>query len=180
MLAALILAMACDLDLKRPRLFSLVSPVNLRKFLRPPAGEDVGFFVAMAFSTNAAARDTPFWPLARETRRFVYRCVEFGLPFVLDYFHKDLDVVTKVFGTGRAGARVYGAVMNRMTKARLQMDLIGFAASGSVLTDFTTFAATAGGLTTWNFVGMAPVYSRRHIREIALDALHILRANAQL
>jgi hypothetical protein len=65
-----------------------------------------------------------------------------------------------------------------MTTKRLKMDTIGFAASGSVLTNLATFAATAGDLTTWNFVGMAPLYSREHIQKIAIDTLGILEAHA--
>jgi Condensation domain len=196
MLAAMILAMARDLDLKQPRLFSVGSPVNLRKHLHPPMADDVGFSVAMGFSTNSAKRDTAFWPLAKATRQFLYRCVEKGIPFVLNCYHKDLDIIPMVFGTGRTGARIYSAILNKMTKSMpgfsnigrlsfpmstkwLQMDSIGFAASGSVLTDFTTFAATAGDLTTWNFVGMAPIYTRDHIRRIARDALGILEKQAK-
>ena len=193
MMAAMILAMARDLDLKHPGLFSVGSPVNLRKHLQPMIGDDVGFFVAMGFSTNSATRDTSFWPLARVTRQFLYQCVEKGIPFVLDYFHKDLDIIPMLFGTGRTGARIYSTVLNKMTKSmpgfsnigrlsfpmsakRLRMDSIGFAASGSVMTNLATFAATAGDLTTWNFVGMAPLYTRKHIRKIAEDTLGILKA----
>lgn len=195
MLAAMILAMARDLDLKNPGLFSVGSPVNLRKHLQPLIGDDVGFFVAMGFSTNSAKRDTAFWPLARNTRQFLYQCVEKGIPLVLDYFHKDLDIIPMVFGTGRMGARIYSAILNKMTKSmpgfsnigrlsflmstkRLQIDSIGFAASGSVMTNLATFAATAGDLTTWNFVGMAPLYTRKHIQKIARDSLDILEAQA--
>jgi len=195
MLAAMILAMARDLELKRPGLFSVGSPVNLRKHLQPPIGDDVGFFVAMGFSTNAATCDTPFWPLAQATRQQLYQCVEKGIPFVLDYFHKDLDIIPTLFGPNRTGARIYSAILNKMTKSmpgfsnigllsfpmstkRLQMDSIGFAASGSVMTNLATFAATAGNLTTWNFVGMAPLYSRKHIQKIAMDSVGILEAQA--
>jgi NRPS condensation-like uncharacterized protein len=90
MLAAMILATARDLDLKQPRLFSVGSPVNLRKHLHPPIEDDVEFLVAMGFSTNSAKRDSDFWHLAKATRRFLYQCVENGIPFVLDYYHKDL------------------------------------------------------------------------------------------
>ncbi len=195
MLAALILAMAQDLDLKKTGLFSVGSPVNLRKHLQPQIKDDVGFFVAMGFSTNAAKRDTSFWPLARATRQYLYQCVGRGIPFVLDYYHKDLDIIPTLFGTGHTGSLIYSTILNKMTKSmpgfsnigrlsfpmstkRLKMDSIGFAASGSVLTDFTTFAATAGDLTTWNFIGMAPLFTRKHIQKIAMDALGILEAQA--
>lgn len=195
MLAAMILAMARDLNLKRPRLFSIGSPINLRRHLHPKIRDDVGFFVAMGFSTNAAKRDTPFWPLAGAARRYLYNCFEKGTPFVLDYFHKDLDIIPSLLGTGRIGARVYSAILNKMTKAmpgfsnigrlsfplstkQLQMNSIGFAASGSVLTNLATFAATAGDVTTWNFVGMDPIYNHKHIIKIARDAVKILEKHA--
>jgi len=54
MLAAQILAIAHDREDTKERPYLIGSPVNLRKRLNPPVGEDVGFFVTFGASINQA------------------------------------------------------------------------------------------------------------------------------
>ena len=192
LLAAQVLAIARDRGLTKKRPFIVGSPVNLRSRLTPPVEEDVGFFVTMGASVNLCRADSEFWPLAREIRQSLWKCVEKGYPFVFRYQQKDLSRISAITGTGPLGTKVYAALSSIFSAGGMgfsnigrvpiepvmgpfTIESLGFAASGSTYSPFVTFGATIEPLTTWNFVGMEPLLAREHTRKIADLAVKILK-----
>ncbi len=192
MLAAQILAIAQDRQESKERPYFVGSPVNLRKRLHPPVGEDVGFFVTIAASVNMAGPRTLFWPLAKAVRDGVWYSVERGEPFVYVVQHLDLSRITGILGLGPLGrwasSRVGswwsfgGLVFSNIGKVDIEgvqgpfiIQDLGFAASLSFLSRLGSFAATIKRRSTWNFVGMDPLLTREHTRQIADTALEILK-----
>lgn len=193
MLAAQILAISHDREDTKERPYFVGSPVNLRKKLNPPVGEDIGFFVTIGASVNLAKPDTAFWPLAKVVRESLWDCVERGEPFVYVIQHLDLSRITSLFGLGLIGRWVFarvgasmtfgGLVFSNIGKVDIENHLgpftiedLGFAASLSSFSHFAAFAATIRRKSTWNFVGMEPLFTKAHIERIATKALEILTA----
>ena len=191
MLAAQILAIAHDREDSKERPYFIGSPVNLRKRLSPPVGEDIGFFVTAGASINLAKPGTEFWPLAKVVRESLWDCVERGEPFVYVIQHLDLSRITSLFGLGLIGRRVFARVGASMTFGGLvfsnigKVDIenhqgpftiedLGFAASLSSFSHFAAFAATIRRQSTWNFVGMEPLFKKEHTQRIAAKAVEIL------
>ncbi|MBI4576844.1 MAG: hypothetical protein HY722_11325 [Planctomycetes bacterium] len=71
--AALLLAVARDAGAGQDATVGCASPVDLRPQLVPPAGEEVGFFVAMSKFRRRIRRDTDLWVLARAIREGLKR-----------------------------------------------------------------------------------------------------------
>ena len=193
MLAAQILAISHDRGDAKERPYFIGSPVNLRKRLSPPVGEDIGFFVTAGASINLAKPGTDFWPLAKAVRESLWDCVERGEPFVYVIQHLDLSRITSLLGLGMLGRRVYARVGASMTFGGLvfsnigKVDIenhqgpftienLGFAASISSFSHFAAYAATIRRKSTWNFIGMEPLFKKEHTQRIAAKALEILTA----
>jgi NRPS condensation-like uncharacterized protein len=191
MLAAQILAIAHDREDSKERPFFIGSPVNLRKKLSPPVGEDIGFFVTIGASINLAKPDTEFWSLAKAVRTSLWDCVERGEPFVYVIQHLDLSRITSLLGLGLLGRMVFarvgasmtfgGLVFSNIGKADIEnhqgpftIEDLGFAASLSSFSHFAAFAATIRRQSTWNFVGMEPLFKKEHTERIAAKALEVL------
>jgi len=190
-LAAQVLAIANDLQKPEKLLYLIGSPVNLRKKLIPPIGQDIGHFVTIGGSLNRADPSTEFWPLAREIRASLWNCVERGEPFVYPLQHKDLSAITALMGLTSWGIRAYsriagmlnmgGLALSNIGKVEIEtiqepfkIESLGFAASGSGLSPLISFAATIERQSTWNFVGMEPLLSKSHTERIADSAMEIL------
>jgi NRPS condensation-like uncharacterized protein len=191
LLAAQILAIAHDREDTKESPYLMGSPVNLRKKLNPPVGEDVGFFVTIGASVNLAKPDTDFWSLARTVRERVWQCVQLGEPFVYVIQHKDLSRITSLLGLGSWGRLIYARAAMSLTFGGLTFSNIGivdienhlgpfiikslgFAASPSCLSPLIACAATIKNKSTWNFVGMEPLLSEEHIKKIAAKAVEVL------
>ena len=191
MLAAQIIAIAHDRKDTKDRPYFIGSPVNLRKWLNPAVGEDVGVFNAMGASINLAKPDTEFWPLAKAVRGSLWNCVEQGDPFVYAIQHKDLSIITSLLGLGPLGRLIYSRAAASMTLGGLvfsnigKVDIenhhgpftiedLGFIASLSSLGTLAAFAATINRQSTWNFVGMEPQLTKEHIERIAAKAVNVL------
>jgi len=191
MLAAQILAISHDRGDVKERPYFIGSPVNLRKKLNPPVGEDIGFFVTIGASVNLVKPDTDFWPLAKAVRESLWDCVERGEPFVYVIQHLDLSRITSLFGLNMIGRRIFarvgafmtfgGLVFSNIGKVDIEnhqgpftIEDLGFAASLSSFSHFAAFAATIRRQSTWNFVGMEPLFKKEHTERIAANALEIL------
>ncbi len=191
LLAAQVLAIARDLQKPKKLLYLIGSPVNLRKQLFPPIGQDVGYFVTIGASLTRAGPTTGFWPLAREIRASLWHCVERGEPFVYPLQHTDLSAVTALMGLTSWGIRIYGCLagvlnmgglaLSNIGKVEIEtfqesfkLESLGFAASGSGISPLISFAATIDQQSTWNFMGMEPVLSKSHTERIAASAVQIL------
>jgi hypothetical protein len=157
MLAAQILAIAHDREDSKERPYFIGSPVNLRKRLNPPVGEDIGFFVTVGASINLAKPDTEFWPLAKAVRASLWDCV---------------DGASMTFG-GLIFSNV-GKVDIEKHQGPFTIEDLGFAASLSSFSPLAAFAATIRHQSTWNFVGMEPLFKKEHTERIAAKALEVL------
>lgn len=191
MLAAQILAIAHDREDSKERPYFIGSPVNLRKRLNPPVGEDIGFFVTIGASINLAKQDTEFWPLAKAVRGSLWNCVERGEPFVYVIQHRYLSRITWLLGLGLLGRLIYaranasmtfgGLIFSNVGKVDIEkhqgpftIEDLGFAASLSSFSPLAAFAATIRHQSTWNFVGMEPLLKKEHTERIAAKALEVL------
>jgi NRPS condensation-like uncharacterized protein len=191
LLAAQILAIAQDRNDTKEHFYLIASPVNLRKRLTPPVGEDVGFFVTIGVSVNMARPDTEFWPLAKTVRGSLWQCVEAGEPFVYVIQHKDLSRITSLLGLGAFGRLIYARAGAYLTFGGLTfsnigivdienhlgpftLEDLGFFASPSSFSSLIVCAASIKSRSTWNFVGMEPLLSKDHIEEIADKAMEVL------
>ncbi|MBW2615522.1 MAG: hypothetical protein JRD02_05050 [Deltaproteobacteria bacterium] len=191
LLAAQILAIAHDREDTKECPYFIGSPVNLRKRLNPPVGEDVGFFVTIGASINLAKRDIEFWPLAKAVRESLWNCVERGEPFVYMIQYQYLSKITSLLGLGLVGRLVYARVGTSLTFGGLAfsnigkvdienhqgpftIEALGFAASPSSLSPLAAFAATINRQSTWNFVGMEPLLTKEHTKRIAAKAFEVL------
>ncbi len=191
LLAAQILAITHDRADKKEHPYIIASPVNLRKRLAPPVGEDVGFFVTVGVSVNMAKPDTEFWPLAKAVRGSLWQCVEAGEPFVYVLQHKDLSRITSLLGLGSFGRLIYaragayltfggltfsniGIVEIENHQGPFTIEDLGFFASPSSFGSLIVCAATIKSRSTWNFVGMEPLLSKEHTERIAAKAMEVL------
>jgi len=191
MLAAQIIAIAHDRADTKERPYLIGSPVNLRKRLNPPVGEDVGFFVTFGASINLAKPDTEFWSLAKAVRESLWNCVERGDPFAYVIQHKDLSIITSLLGLGPLGRMVFsrasasttfgGLGFSNIGKVAIEnhhgpftIEALGFVASLSSIGNLSAFAATINRQSTWNFVGMEPQLTKEHTEKIAAKAVKVL------
>ena len=193
MLAAQIIAIAHDREDIKERPYLIGSPVNLRKWLNPAVGEDIGVFNAFGASINLAKPDTDFWSLAKAVRESLWNSVERGDPFAWVIQHKDLSKITALLGLGPLGRMVYSRVAASMTFGGLgfsnigkvaienhlgpfTIEVLGFVASLSSIGNLSAFAATINRQSTWNFVGMEPQLTKEHTEKIAAKAVEVLLA----
>jgi len=191
MLAAQIIAIAHDREDTKERPYLIGSPVNLRKWLNPAVGEDVGVFNAFGASINLAMPDTDFWSLAKAVRESLWNCVERGDPFAYVIQHKDLSIITALLGLGPFGRMVYSRIAASTTFGGLgfsnigkvaienhhgpfTIEALGFVASLSSIGNLSAFAATINRQSTWNFVGMEPQLTKEHTEKIAAKAVKVL------
>lgn len=191
MLAAQIIAIAHDREDTKERPYLIGSPVNLRKWLNPAVGEDVGVFNAFGASINLAKLDTDFWSLAKAVRESLWNCVERGDPFAYVIQHKDLSIITALLGLGPFGRMVYSRIAASTTFGGLgfsnigkvaienhhgpfTIEALGFVASLSSIGNLSAFAATINRQSTWNFVGMEPQLTKEHTEKIAAKAVKVL------
>lgn len=65
----------------KPVTIGCMSAVDLRPFLNPPIGEEIGFFVSMVITAHRVGTDT-FWDVARDVRKTVHQSIKKGEHFV--------------------------------------------------------------------------------------------------
>ena len=70
--AAYILALVIEGRLEKPRSFFLGTDINLREYLEPAMGEDVGFFITGILTLHSAGPFTGFWDLSRAIRSSIH------------------------------------------------------------------------------------------------------------
>ena len=66
----------------KPVTVTCLSPVDIRRFLDPPLGEEIGFYASMVITTDRIDSKTQFWDLARSVRKAVHQSIKSGEPFV--------------------------------------------------------------------------------------------------
>jgi hypothetical protein len=66
----------------KPVTVTCLSPVDIRRFLNPPLGEEIGFYASMVITTDRIDSNTQFWDLARSLQGSVHRSIKSGEPFV--------------------------------------------------------------------------------------------------
>jgi len=66
-----------------PRLLACTSSVDMRTRLDPPVKDEQGLFVSVLWSVQRVWKDRPFWDLAREVRRNLFRKIASGGHFAV-------------------------------------------------------------------------------------------------
>lgn len=191
--AALLLAyLRCE-EGGRTRVLGLGSPVDLRRRMDPPVGDEVGLFVALAQSSHRVRADTPFWALARETRGQLAAGIERGDPLCFAPVVGWLVPRLSWLLGGAEAPRKVAAFAGRMIDATsaitnlgvldlprdqgaLELERVQFVVSPSAMADLVTTAATFDGVLSWNFVHNAPRVSAARVEALADAALSALRA----
>ncbi len=192
--AALMMAIAQEKKLQKTAPFILASDVNMRKYLTPPMGEDLGCFISGVGTLNWAGTQTDFWRLAEEIRTSMQKSLDRRDMFILGWFIRLVNLTLRLFGTsgtkaeqkyidalqmGTGGLSVsnIGALDIESRHGNLKIEKLGFAASPSVWAPIAFLPATLEGRMTLNCVGMAPIYSREHAGKIVDKTIEIFKDN---
>lgn len=155
----------------RPRHMSLGSPVNLRKVLVPPVGDDVGDYASMVAYREVVSPDASFWALARSVRGQVARRLERGdAPLMLDFFEGIFRLLGGPAATPIEIAErwekqvVSSMVMSNMGRLDLGLDAgplsveaMHICGALSVLGDFGAVTTTFEETLRWMFVWIDPL-----------------------
>lgn len=160
------------------------SPVNLRRRLSPPVGDDVGLFITMVASLHRLDPMPDFWDLARDVRDQLQGMVANGDVFAaIPVQARALARVAPWLGRGVAGARRFVRLMRaiwldgvgisnlgRLTIASrygdIAVEAVGFCAAPTIFGDLVAFAATLDGRLCLHWAGVTP-----HMSAEALDAI---------
>lgn len=183
-------ALICDVTEKeRPIPVSFMSTVDLRQFLNPPVGEEVGFFVSLVITGQNVARTTKFWDLARTARDEVYKSIEKGEQFIF------ISLLDKLFPKGatptsltKRASSIYPAALLVTNLGRLTIPeeygplfLQKFhmaLADTSVPEHFTASVVTYRDELTINFSYTEPTLSEEHANTLVEDTMKALRSLA--
>lgn len=175
--AAILLASFAEMGRSRAHVF-FGSPVNLRKSVEHPIGDDVGFFVGIGVGSHVLRLRQDFWALAREVKQGLAATIHAGDPvFGLPGIARALKVVFKMFGGQRRGALTTARLLSMMLAPSLGLTNIGrlpigsqygsfevlalgFVMSTSLLGTSGWAAATLGDTLCLNLVTMEPAISR--------------------
>lgn len=161
------------------------SPINLRQFLDPPVGEDVGLFVSMTFYRGRVKSDDDFWSLAREIRSSIKNQIDRGVPTVLIGMLPRLyrmirgdRVVLADFGArwqqhtpSTTGLTNLGRVELTGDLGPLEVRSLHFAVAPGGLGDSACTATTYAGSLRWNFLYASPIFADDRAQRITDDAV---------
>lgn len=192
--AAVFLAMRDELapggDIRLTNFF----PVDLRKRLDPPIGEDLGLFVSAIRATHHVRPETRAWPFAREVRQLIEEQLTRQDPLVLPFaVSRALGALTRPLPVNAWGsrqvARLFGAVPvattgvtnlgvadlpERVGALRLRSTFL--AAALFTMGQFVTCAATVNGRLHFCFLYLEPTVSRGRAERLADGFLRHLDA----
>lgn len=173
--------------------WQLLSPVNLRQSLVPPARDEVGLFVATQTTHHQVSGASDFWALARtitvQLRNGIERDGPLAfMPIASRWIVRMIDIAGRVFGVERftkwvcasfppcIGVSNLGALDLDTTYGAIRLQRFSFLASLSSMGALSTFALTLSSRLMWNFVGMEPLMDREHLQAVADDSLRRLDA----
>jgi hypothetical protein len=186
--AAMGLALAQDLRAEQAVPLCLSSPVNLRKQMEPPVGEDVGLFVSMAPTFHRIGPRTSFWDLAREVRSELTGVLTRGEPFSVLPTLARLGLVLERFFSGpraterwlhrlapliidASGITNLGIVDIETRMGELSIASVHFSASLGNLGYIMSTATTLNQVLRWNFCYMQPCLEPARAERIADESM---------
>jgi NRPS condensation-like uncharacterized protein len=172
-----------------PVTMNCMSAVNLRPFLDPPVGEEVGFYASMVITGHKIKKNTEFWDLARSVRKAVHGSIDSGEPFV---FVSLLDKLTPKKANprdfSRRASEIYPAALMVTNLglldahedcSPLELENVHFAISNKAVPDiFGAAVVTYQHQLTINFSYVVPVLSHRRAAELVEDTMGLLRVNS--
>jgi NRPS condensation-like uncharacterized protein len=167
-----------------------MSAVDMRRFLHPPLGEEVGLYASMVITSHKISPYTEFWNLSREVTESIHRSIGKGEPFVFISLLKRLvPPNAPPSDVAKRASEIYPAAILVTNLGRLHIEekydhlkcrAIHFAVSNKAVPDIYNAALlTHHGRLFINFSYNSPLLSDEHATAIAHDALHILRSTIQ-
>jgi NRPS condensation-like uncharacterized protein len=180
----------CDSAQVHPVTLNCMSPVDLRPYLNPPLGEELGFFASMVITAHNVHNKGGFWDLARSVRSQVQTSIQSGEPLV---FVSLLDKLTphnaRPSDFARRASEIYPAPimvtnLRRITIPRvygpLTLEKLHFTVSNKAVPDlFNAAAVTFADKLTLNFSYVDPVVSPERARALVEDTMEMLSAQLQ-
>lgn len=171
----------------KPITISCMSMVDLRQFLNPPIGEEVGFYVSAIITVHRFSTDTEFWDLARSAREAVHQSLEKGEPFVsLSLLNKLAPKNITPEGLTRIISRMYPSAVMVTNAGRLDIpeqygpfaleDLHVAVANTSTPEFFNIALHTYSGKLTMSFFYAEPVVSQTRAAALVEDTMEILQS----
>lgn len=172
---------------EQPFTIGCMSTVNLRRFLSPPVGEEVGFYVSIAVTGHQVGKDIEFWELAREARDAVHKSIKDKEPQVF------VSLVNK-FPTGNSSpadiahriSKIYPSSilitnLGRITLpdkyGSLVLKSIHLAVSDKAIADhFNAAIITYQDELVINFSYVEPILSKECATNLAKNAMKVLRS----
>lgn len=178
--AAMCLAVAHDLANGKKVCLKYRTPVNIRKDLEPPVGEDFGMFVSMLFYRNRIASTDNFWELARRIHKSFSRERRRGfphsqvplIPFLYRWINGDtlddqefgLRWKEKTFST--CGITNLGQLDFKSNAGILKIESLHSVVNSTVFGEFNAMAASYGGQLRLNFQYSLPTLSPGHAKRL--------------
>ncbi|MBU7018021.1 MAG: hypothetical protein HXS44_10965 [Theionarchaea archaeon] len=98
-----------------------MSAVDLRSFLNPSIGEEIGFYVSMVITAHRIPSDISFWDLARNVRKAVHHSIESGDHFVFISLLDKLLKTTSPEDFMKRALTLYPAALLMTNVGRLDM-----------------------------------------------------------
>lgn len=189
--SACALAVLCDRNKQKKETIIINSDVNLREKLVPPVKDDIGFFISGNATLKKIRQDSDFWELAKSIRKSLARCLYREEALFLLKIVGFTDLALRLVGNRRLASQVYASITEVTTPGLfelsnigaleikhhyepLSINRIGFAGSFSATAAIGLYVATLNNHMVCNFIGMAPLYSRKHIESIADKVIGIL------
>lgn len=188
--AAIVKAAAKQIDGEsrgsRSTAISCMSAVNLRQYLNPPVGEEIGFFISMAVTTHRIGTDTRFWDLAHSVNKEIRKSIESGEPFV---FHLLIDRIAPKNITPdnfvRRALKLYPSAILVTNVGHMDMqkrfgflilEKLHFTVANKAASEiFNAAATTYRDTLVINFTHTEPALSQERATTLAEDTIKILR-----
>ncbi len=189
--AAVMLAVAKEIDQQQRPFIASVSSVNIREKMQPAAKEDIGYLVTAVISAHKVNCADALWPLAREIKQRANEGMARGMEYVLvpwTYrFH--------VWRARKVGHRNHAKMAEFLEKIHQPLSLVVtnmgqlnieqhygpyriedmvFYGNPSVLSPFVTIISTLGNVMTWTLQGCSPVVTRQQLIDIFDNAQNYL------
>lgn len=188
--AAMLLATARDVGGSGPHRMGCISPINIRRQLAPPVGDDIGFFISGVVTRHRVAPGTPLWRLAREVKEALERARARGddlTGLVLQRYSRSTQDPVRLAATM---SDMLAATVTITNLGQLEVDEVygpfaleelGFCAAGN---DFPRAAAgvmvtTFRGRGSFHYVYGNPSYARDRAHAACDDAIGLLEAAAR-
>ncbi|PKL35425.1 MAG: hypothetical protein CVV44_21710 [Spirochaetae bacterium HGW-Spirochaetae-1] len=189
--AAHLMALAHDLDHRKPVSMALMSAVNLRNILSGAADGDMGNFAGSCNTVHRVDIRGSLWELAREHRSDLLESIEAREPMLHLLGLNLYDGIIRWIGhdnfAARSLDRFYAGFKQKMTivsnmgridmgttRSNLNIESLGFASSSRASGMIYSIIAMTDRCMTWNFVATDPLYSRKHLESIADHAVSLI------